>query len=61
MLIRGQLAILGPEAPKPILSSDNLTSTCWPITPKEHDLALIESHNETVSLFLMLKREERRY
>ncbi len=43
------LAILGPGAPEPILSSDNLTSNCWPITPKEHDLAFVENYEETVS------------
>ncbi|RYP63338.1 hypothetical protein DL771_009323 [Monosporascus sp. 5C6A] len=39
--------IFGPGAPDVILSSDNLTSNCWPIEPKEHDLAFIESHEVT--------------
>ncbi|RYP71058.1 hypothetical protein DL769_004771 [Monosporascus sp. CRB-8-3] len=39
--------IFGPGAPDVILSSDNLTSNCWPIEPKEHDLAFIESHEAT--------------
>ncbi|RYP76958.1 hypothetical protein DL770_007132 [Monosporascus sp. CRB-9-2] len=39
--------IFGPGAPDVILSSDNLTSNCWPIEPKQHDLAFIESHEVT--------------
>ncbi|RYP48264.1 hypothetical protein DL768_005817 [Monosporascus sp. mg162] len=39
--------IFGPGAPDVILSSDNLTSNCWPIEPKHHDLAFIESHEVT--------------
>ncbi|RYP08680.1 hypothetical protein DL765_008703 [Monosporascus sp. GIB2] len=39
--------IFGTGAPDVILSSDNLTSNCWPIEPKEHDLAFIESHEVT--------------
>ncbi|RYP40015.1 hypothetical protein DL767_001949 [Monosporascus sp. MG133] len=39
--------IFGPGAPDVILSSDNLTSNCWPIEPKQHDLAFVESHEVT--------------
>lgn len=43
------IAILGGSAPAVILSSDNITSNCWPITPKEDDLAFIERLETTVS------------
>lgn len=44
------VAILGGDAPAVILSSDNITSNCWPITPKEDDLAFIETQESSVSL-----------
>ncbi|KAK7753911.1 hypothetical protein SLS62_004008 [Diatrype stigma] len=43
--------ILGGSAPAVILSSDNITSNCWPITPKEDDLAFIERLTTTTDDF----------
>lgn len=49
LMILCEAAILGPGAPQAIISSDNLTSNCWPLTPKEHDLAFVEDYEQTVS------------
>ncbi|KAK3897164.1 hypothetical protein C8A05DRAFT_20014, partial [Staphylotrichum tortipilum] len=42
-------ALSGTGSPTPISTTQNTTSTCWPILPKTDDLTLVDSSNSTVS------------
>ena len=44
-------ALTGPDAALPITTSQNASSNCWPVLPKQNSLALISSNTSPVIIF----------